>query len=653
MKHLIIGTAGHVDHGKTALIKALTGIDCDTHKEEKDRGITINLGFSHLDLPDGESIGIVDVPGHKDFIKTMVAGAHGIDIVMLVIAADSGIMPQTREHLRIVEMLGVNKGIVALTKTDLVDEEMLELAKLEVLEFLEGSVIEDAPVIEVSSITGDGIDELRNEIYKLVSSIDRQAKSGNFRMYIDRIFNVKGIGFVVTGTVINGDVKIGKEVFLLPGKSKKVKIRGIERHGKAVDKVSAGDRSAMNLAGIKPEDFKRGMILSDKPLEETSMIDASITMFDNDIRIGTWSNAIFYSGTFECMARIHLLDKDTLSQGETAIVQIHLDSPAVLINKDSFILRNTSSDLSIGGGSIIDTTPLHHKKRTVKLIENTKALADAILHSDSLYDLAAIELKKESHPMLLDKLSSMLDKSGDEIMREIRENNRQGILHYDIAGKHILIDKNIDEDYRYKVIEEIGTWHKKYPIFAHGLNDKELSGKLGYASKQVGQLYISALLKKIQNEGKIISINETWALADHKVKIDSRTREQIDWVDEELERFGMEKPSMANLEPFALNRNITRDQLKAILVFLSKENKVYLFDQDFIHANIAGQARELLLADLIKKDRGVNEKEFRELIQGTKKIVQLLLALFIKEGIVTKETFYIHITEKGKKLLNN
>lgn len=653
MKHLIIGTAGHVDHGKTALIKALTGIDCDTHKEEKERGITINLGFSHLDLPNGESIGIVDVPGHKDFIKTMVAGAHGIDIVMLVIAADSGIMPQTREHLRIVEMLGVKKGIVALTKTDLVDEEMLEMAKLEAMEFLEGSAIEDAAVIGVSSITGDGIDELRNEIQKLVSSIDRQAKSGNFRLYIDRIFNVKGIGFVATGTVINGDLKVGKEVYLLPGKSKKVKIRGIQRHGKAVEMVFTGDRSALNLAGIKPEDFKRGMILSDKPLEETSMIDASITMFDNDIRIGTWSKAIFYSGTFECMARIHLLDKDVITQGETAIVQIHLDSPAVLINKDSFILRNTSSDLSIGGGTIIDTKPLHHKKRTDRLIENTKALADAILYSDSLYDLIAIELKKERHPMLLENLSSMLEKSGDEIMREIRENDQQGILHYDIAGKHILIDKNIDGDFGDKVIEEIGAWHKKHPIFAHGLKDKELSGKLGYASKQVGQLYTSALLEKIQSKGKIIRINETWALADHKVNIDSKTREQIDWVDGELKGFGVEKPSLATLEPSALSRNITRDQLKAILVFLSKENKVYLIDQDFIHADIADQARELLLANLINKESGINEKEFRELIDGTKKIVQLLIGLFIREGIVTKETYYINITEKGKSLFEN
>ncbi|MEE4256532.1 MAG: selenocysteine-specific translation elongation factor [Bacteroidales bacterium] len=652
MKHLIIGTAGHVDHGKTALIKALTGIDCDTHKEEKERGITINLGFSHLDLPDGESIGIVDVPGHKDFIKTMVAGAHGIDIVLLVIAADSGIMPQTREHMRIVEMLGVKKGVVALTKTDLVDDEMLELAKLEVMEFLEGSAIDDAAVIGVSSRTGDGIDMLKSEVQKLVASVEVKVKTGNFRLYIDRMFNVKGIGFVATGTVINGEVEVGKEVYLLPGRSKKVKIRGIEKHGKPVDKVIAGDRAAINIAGIKAEDFKRGMILSDKPLVETSMIDASITMFDNDIRLGIWSNAIFYSGTFECMARIHLIDKDMLTRGETAIAQIHLDTPAVLINKDNFILRNTSSDLSIGGGTILDTKPLHHKKRTDRLIENMKTLANAVLHAESLYELVASELKKERLPVLLEKIAPILEVQGNEIMTEILESDRTDIVHYSIAGKHILIDHNTEQNFQEKVFEEIGAWHEKHPFFAHGLNDKELSGKLGFAGKQLGLLYTAALLKKMQTEGKIIPVNETWALAGHRARMDAKTKDQIDWVDEELRNAGMEKPLMAELEKSALERKITKEQLKTMLVFLANEGKVYFFENDFIHADIVDRARKMLLAELVKKEMGINEKEFRELINGTKKVVQVLLGIFLQEGIVTKETYYIHITEKGKSLIN-
>ncbi|MCD4684065.1 MAG: selenocysteine-specific translation elongation factor, partial [Bacteroidales bacterium] len=304
MKHLIIGTAGHVDHGKTALIKALTDIDCDTHKEEKERGITINLGFSHLNLPSGESFGIVDVPGHKDFIKTMVAGAFGIDIVLLVVAADSGVMPQTAEHLKIIEMLGVQNGIVVLNKIDLVDEEMLELAELEVSEFLEGTNLENAPIIKVSSITGDGIETLISEISSLLPKIKEKNAIDQFRMYVDRIFNVKGIGFVVTGSVLEGEVETGKDLYLLPGKSKKIKVRNIERHGETVTKVVQGDRAALNLAGLKLEDYHRGMVLSDKLIEDTSMVDAVFALFDDNYKIGLWTNVIFYTGTFECAARM-------------------------------------------------------------------------------------------------------------------------------------------------------------------------------------------------------------------------------------------------------------------------------------------------------------------------------------------------------------
>ena len=290
MRHLIIGTAGHVDHGKTALIKALTNIDCDTHKEEKERGITINLGFSHLDLPGGDSVGIVDVPGHKDFIRTMVAGAYGIDIAMLVVAADSGIMPQTEEHLRILEMLGVRHGVVVLTKADLVDKETLELAELEITEYLEGTSLENAPVVSVSSVTGEGLNELVQTIEQIIPVVEEKESGNLFRMYIDRIFNVKGMGFVVTGSVLEGSVKTGQDLYLLPGKSKKVKVRNIERHGAAVDAVFHGDRAALNLAGLKFEDYTRGMVLCNKQLDDTRLIDATIKVFDPASALPVWSS---------------------------------------------------------------------------------------------------------------------------------------------------------------------------------------------------------------------------------------------------------------------------------------------------------------------------------------------------------------------------
>jgi selenocysteine-specific elongation factor len=298
IKHLIMGTAGHVDHGKTALIAALTGIECDTHKEEKARGITINLGFAHLELDDDISIGIVDVPGHKDFIKTMVAGAYGIDFVLLVIAADCGIMPQTREHLNILQMLGVKQGLVALTKTDIVDGEMQELAEMEIMDYLEKTSLRDAAIVPVSSVTGEGIEELKNKIHDIAQQTSGKKAGNVFRMYIDRFFNVKGHGLVVTGSVLNGKISVGSEVYPYPGKREKLKVRSIERHGKQVEHVDAGDRAALNISGMKQADFVRGMLLLGKEMELVAMIDARLELFDGHVNLGVWSHVIFHTGTF-------------------------------------------------------------------------------------------------------------------------------------------------------------------------------------------------------------------------------------------------------------------------------------------------------------------------------------------------------------------
>jgi selenocysteine-specific elongation factor len=350
-RHLIIGTAGHVDHGKTSLIKALTAIDCDTHKEEKERGITINLGFSHLELEDGTGVGIIDVPGHKDFIKTMVSGAHGIDLVLLVISADSGVMPQTKEHLNIIQMLDVQNGIVVLTKTDLVDEEMLELAQLEIEEYLEDTILSGAPVIPVSCMEGTGIPELRNVIENQLKRVSRMKSKEHFRMFVDRFFNVKGIGIVVTGSVLGGEVGEGDELYVLPDKTQKIKVKGVQRHGKKVSKIFAGDRAAINISGLSMDDYYRGMLLSSSDISPQGIIDARISLFQENSTLKVWSHAILLCGTYESRVRIHLLDRDKLEPPDDALVQIHLEQAFTFSKKDRFILRNTSNDLTIGGGS--------------------------------------------------------------------------------------------------------------------------------------------------------------------------------------------------------------------------------------------------------------------------------------------------------------
>jgi len=652
MKHLIIGTAGHVDHGKTALIKALTNFDCDTHKEEKERGITINLGFTHLDLPSGDSVGIVDVPGHKDFIKTMVAGAFGIDIVLLVVAADSGIMPQTKEHIQIIEMLGVKHGIVVLNKADLVDDEMLELGQLEIAEFLEGTKLQDAPIVPVSALSGKGIDVLMTEIEKLIPQVQEKEITDRFRMYIDRIFNVKGIGFVVTGSVLEGEISQGKDLFLLPGKAKKVKIRNLERHGETTDKVYCGDRAALNLAGLKFEDYSRGMVLCNKPLDETQMVDATCTMFDETTVLQVWSNVTFYTGTFECTARMHLLDKDELPAGETAIVQIHLSKPAVLANKDKYIIRNSSNNLTFGGGTLIDTQPLHHKRRTDKVLRELTDLVEATLNSDKLINLIKIELSKSNFPVFASSIAEKVHRSPDEVVAEAKENKGKDVLILQLKDNAILLRTERDHIYHDQVLDEITQYHQKNTILEEGIETSDLYGKFGFNNNEAGKIYLDNLMERIHGEGLIKKSGNTWSLKEHEVKIDPKTKQQLEWLEQTIKNAGMDKPNPAEIEALAHAERINKDRLKMMLKYLGKQEKIIFYDGDYIDKEITDRCHRLLLEKIAVKADGINEKEFRELIGGTKKLVQMLLGIFIAEGTIRKPTFYILITDKGRAWLN-
>jgi selenocysteine-specific elongation factor len=293
----------------------------------------------------------------------MISGACGIDLVILVIAADEGIMPQTTEHLNIISSLGIKNGIVALTKSDLVDDELIEIAKSEIYDFLKDSVLENAPIVSVSSTSGKGKAELVAEITKIAGLFSDTEPSKKFTMYIDRLFTVKGHGSVVTGSVGEGKISIGDDLFLIPGKGEKLKVRSIERHAKSVDSVQKGDRAAINLTGLKAEDFTRGMMLSNKNLETTTMIDAQIKTFDSSTDLSTWTDIIFLSGTFQSSAKMHLLDCENLRGGGIALVQIHLNKEFVALIRDKFIFRNSSDTLTIGGGLIIDNNQLHHKRR--------------------------------------------------------------------------------------------------------------------------------------------------------------------------------------------------------------------------------------------------------------------------------------------------
>lgn len=640
-KHLILGSAGHVDHGKTTLIKALTGFDCDTHKEEKERGITINLGFTHLDLSSGNSLGIVDVPGHKDFIKTMVAGAYGIDIVLLVIAADSGIMPQTKEHFNIIKMLDIKHGVIVINKADLADDDMLDLVKIEVMELVDGSNLENAPIVAVSSITGNGIDELK-EVLDSVVTITPERKDGDvFRMYIDRIFNVKGYGCVVTGSVLNGSVASESDLYLLPGRDKRVKVKSLERHGQKVDNVHAGDRAAINLAGLKIDEYRRGMLLSNLPLLETPRFDAVLTLFDNDTKLKTWSNVNFYTGTFSASARIHLINKDILSVDEQGIVQIHLETPGILMNYDRFIIRNSSNDKTLGGGWIFDANPLHHKRRSNKLIHDLTIHAETASASDRTIQLLAIELKKSAKPLLKSDLLKRFNLGEAEFAHAI--NSSDEVFRTMITTEAtILCDNTVFNKLKDTTLNLIATFHKLNPLKIEGLSQNDLLNKLKIDVLNA-DIVLTTILNELSTEKQIKNINNTWALENHTVNIDNKNEEHRKWLLNLYATAGLNIPLLADVEQKAAARNLNKGMLKNILIHLTEQKQLFHFKGDYFHSNSLDKARANLVKNLSIKPNGINEKEFRELMDVSKRIAQIMIDIFIQEGTIKRQSFYLHL----------
>jgi len=361
-KTIIIGTAGHIDHGKTALVKALTGIDTDRLKEEKERGITIELGFAHLSLPSGQQVGVVDVPGHERFVKNMVAGAMGMDLVVLVVAADEGIMPQTTEHLEICQLLGVKKGLVVLTKKDLVEQEWLEMVTEDISDFVSGTFLEDAPVLAVSSTTGEGLDEFLRVLDETISEVVPRAPVGPYRLPVDRVFSVKGFGTVVTGTSISGQIRLGDEVSIYP-KGMTARIRGIQIHGKDAQEAHPGMRTALNLQGVDKEDVSRGDVAATPgSLHASCLVDLNFLYLASSGRpLRHRSPVRFHVGTAEVIGRV-LLQGDELVPGSESYIQIMLKEPVAVLSGDHYVIRSYSPVRTIGGGRILHPVPRRRKR---------------------------------------------------------------------------------------------------------------------------------------------------------------------------------------------------------------------------------------------------------------------------------------------------
>ena len=511
MKHVIIGTAGHIDHGKTPLIRAITGRNTDRLKEEQERGISIELGFTYFDLPSGQRAGIIDVPGHEKFIKSMLAGVIGIDIVLLVVAADEGIMPQTLEHLAILDILGSKKGFVVLTKCDLVDEEWIELVQEEIKEEIMNTFLQDSPIIKASSKTGEGIGEIIQLVDKYSDELDDKDSKDMPRLPVDRVFSISGFGTIVTGTLLSGQLKIGEEVQIFPG-DKKGRIRSLQVHDEDVEVAFGGQRVAVNLAGTKKEDIHRGSMLA--PLESmngTMMLDGKIKLLKSlDREITNRTRLKLYLGTKEVLCRLVLLDREALKPGEESYVQLRLEEEVVAKRGDRFILRFYSPMFTIGGGQVLEPNPDKRKRfdeNTIKELE--------IKEYGDMKDIVekTIEDKNSQFPSIreLSASSSMLE---ENLKIETEELEKDGkVIIYSLTKELYPIHINYFNNLKDKIVEELKTYHKKYPL-RPGMSKEEIRSKyLKKAKPKVAEMIIDDLI----NKGYLVQVLENVKLKDFNI----------------------------------------------------------------------------------------------------------------------------------------
>lgn len=514
-----IGTAGHIDHGKSTLVEALTGIDPDRLAEEKARGMTIDLGFAWLTLPDGREVSIVDVPGHEGFIKNMLAGVGGIDAALLVVAADEGIMPQTREHLAILDLLRVRRGVVALTKADLVDEEWLELVREEVAEHLRPTTLASARILPVSAYTRQGLPELLSELQRLLDETEERQDRARPRLPIDRVFTMTGFGTVVTGTLLDGAFKPGQEVTILP-QGLKTRIRTLQTHRHQVEVARPGSRVAINLANVARSELTRGNVVAlPEQLQSTLLLDARIRLLPSAPRTLAHNTQVdFYSGSQEVPARVRLLDTEELEPGQQAWVQLRLSRPAVVTRRDRFILRIPSPSMTIGGGEIIDAHPRYHRRFQPALLQALETLERG---SPEELILAALDQRRETAPQKKTAVSSTIVTGKTPVASKARS----GLVGYELA--EIARQSNLSEDVTLSTLEtllkerrvrRVGTWwfaqsiwdalcsatvyllseqHRQYPLRG-GLSKEEWRNRLGLSPRATADIFPA-----LQEEGML------------------------------------------------------------------------------------------------------------------------------------------------------
>jgi selenocysteine-specific elongation factor len=597
MRYVILGTAGHIDHGKSALVKALTGIDPDRLKEEKERGITIDLGFADLSYPDGLTIGIVDVPGHERLVRNMLAGAGGIDLVLLVVAADEGIMPQSREHLYICDLLKIKSGLIAITKADLVENEWLELMKDEIRDFVKGTFLERAPIVPVSSKTMFNLDLLKEEIRAVALKVEPKPSKGLFRLPIDRVFTLKGFGTVITGTALSGSISIDDAVEILPSNIKS-KVRGLHSHGRPIQTAYAGQRVAINLQGVEKEELKRGdsVVLPGRFIP-TKTIDAKIELLRDVPVLKSKSLVHFHLSTSENIARVILYSKDELKAGESCYCQFRLQEPVVSMSGDRYIIRRFSPVETIGGGEILDPSPPRRRHK-----EGAEALM--AFEKGSLSDKISLKVLQTG----LNGISTMsidgwIKAEIPTIEESIETLRKKGIL---MNIDDIIIHKTFFDSFREKVLQVLNNFHAKSPL-RPGMPKEELRALFKELKLFDGLI---TLVNDVVMEKEIVRLKTFSAVL-------SQEEETLKVKVLELLQKGGFQPSFK--EEISQSLKLDQKHLSDILKLMVKEGNLVRINESMYLTTSVYNDMINALKNFFSKKPEMTVAEFRDILKTTRK----------------------------------
>ena len=616
MRHVIAGTAGHIDHGKTALVKALTGTDTDRLAEEKRRGISIDLGFAHLDLGDELRIGFVDVPGHERFVRNMLAGVGGIDLVLLVVAADESVKPQTREHFDICRLLGIPRGLVVLTKADLVETEVLELVRLEVDEFVAVSFLEGAPVVAASAVTGQGLDELRARLREVASQVPVKDASRYLRLPIDRAFSMHGFGTVITGTLISGTVACDQEVELHPA-GRRLRVRGVQVHGEMVERAFAGQRTALNLTGIEPSELARGMVLAEPGrFHAVTETDCRLELLPSAKPLKNRAPVHFHAGTAEMEAEVRWLDRrEALRPGERAYARLHLREPLLLLPGDRFIVRMFSPVVTIGGGVVVDASGRRYRRgedavaRLDILAEGAAAERIQLLVRESRYGRSLAELVA---------LTGLLE-------REIEQAAPADRLRLLPQPHAWFMDQEWTKTTLARLRETLQVFHQQNPLVP-GMPKQEVR------SRELPEAPPFLLDALIEGPTGIVAEGENLRLATHRLVLKQDEEQALGAIELAFRKAGLAVPFVS--EVLAAS-GVEPARARSLLQMLLRRGRlVKLADELVFHADALQELRRKLAA---LKGRRLSVPEFKDLAEVSRKYAIPLLEYLDRERVTRRE----------------